>query len=329
MNDNENKLNNEEQTIDNPMEINSEKKKLHGYALVRVIMMCLFAALFIVFATITVIYKIRDAKAQNMTDSVMSGFNEITRPGTAPDNTDPILIPSVSTPESTPESTPGSTPESGSSELETPPAETPPPVDEEYQKYVAECIAEAKKMKEKYPDFIGFMVIDDGYRFKDFKRPILQSTDNQYYVEHLIDGTPNTTGEVFLDFRNESDILDNRNSVIYGHNMNDGSKFGQIKSYKYAETFYARNITIITPECVMTFKPFSYYQTEIKTPYTRIPFSSDEEFAEFCRSEQAKSKHPSNYQFTGQERIITLSTCYGTSLTERHCVHAVLVDIAK
>ena len=303
------------------------KRKVRGYALVRVIMMSVFALAFAVFVTITIAYKDRDIRAKNKTEQIMSGFNEITYNGTVPTNTDPIIIPSA-TPESTDpkvESTPDA--ESTPNVEMTTPEETEPPVDPEYQEYISKLIAEAKAMKEQYPDFVGIISINGDVI--DMKCPFFQGKNNQYYVNHLYDGSLNSTGEIFLDTRNNRELLKNKNNVLYGHNMNDGTKFGQIKFYKYSTVFYTHNIVITTPECVMTFKPFSYYQTHLYAEYIDVNFANKAEFASFCMSEQQKSKFESNYNFTGEECIITLSTCYGTSETERHCVHAVLVDISK
>lgn len=289
-------------------------KKLRGYALVRVIMMSVFAALFVVFMTISISFLIRNHKANESEQKVMGNFNQITNPGTVPNNDVPIVItPPASTPSD-------SVPEESTSDTE-------PPEDDAYMKYVAECIAEARELKSQYPDFVAIIVIEGDTI--NLKYPVLQSSDNQYYVEHLIDGTKNTTGEIFLDCRNSDEILDNRNSVIYGHNMNNGTKFGQLHKYKHNGAFYTHNVTIVTTEAVLTFKPFSFYKTDIYNLYTRVHFASDEAFADFCRAEQARSMFESDIEFTGKERIITLSTCYGTSKTERYCMHAVLVNVAK
>lgn len=319
----------------------TEKKKLRGYALVRVIMMWVFAGLFVIFITVSIMYMVRNHIAKESTDKVMSDFNEITNAGTAPEASEPVIIPPQTPPETLAPSasdtaappTTGDAP--GASEPETTPgtpgATTPPttaPIeDEAYKQYVAQCIAEAKKMKEQYPDFRAIIVIEGDTI--NLKYPVLQGEDNRYYVEHLIDGSYNSTGEIFLDYRNSPSILSNRNSVIYGHNMNDGSKFGQIHKFKHNNAFYTHNVTIITAEEVMVFKPFSFYRTNIYTPYATPNFETAEEFAEFCRSEQEKSMFESSFNFTGGERIITLSTCYGTSATERYCLHAVLVNITK
>ena len=293
-----------EEEINNPVEEGSAKKKLGGYALVRKIMMCLFGALFVVFLIISIMYLIRNHKAKLSNDSVMSGFNQITNQGTLPQDDLPIIV------------TPGESTDN-----------TEPPVDEAYMQYVAECIAEAKRMKEQYSDFRAIIVIEGDTI--SLKYPIFQSDNNNYYVEHLVDGSENTAGEIFLDYRNRGDILENRNSIIYGHNMNNGTKFGQLHKFKRNNAFYTHDIMIVTPEEVLIFKPFSFYKTDIYNPYTRFKFTDDADFAEFCRTEQEKSMFESNVEFCGKERIITLSTCYGTSKTERYCLHAVLVNITK
>ena len=310
----------------NEIQNNDIKKKKQGYALFRKIMMWLFAALFVVFMIISIMFLIRNHKANESTSKVMGDFNEITNPGTVPDNDKPIII----TPESTqnPETPSATVPEITTPDSATEaPAETETPDEDAYLKYVAECIAEAKRLKAEYPDFRAIIVIEGDTI--NLKYPILQSNDNKYYVDHLIDGSKNSTGEIFLDFRNDDALLNNRNSVIYGHNMNDGTKFGQIHKYKHNGAFYTHNVTVITDEAVLTFKPFSFYKTDIYNPYTTVDFENDAAFAEFCRSEQERSMFESNMEFTGGERIITLSTCYGTSLTERYCMHAVLINVAK
>jgi len=291
-------------------EMSPAKKKLRGYGLFRVIMMSVFATAFIVFATIWVFFMIRDRVADKATQAAMDGFNSIIYEGTLPQNTDPVTVPNDDG--------------DGSS---SPNGTTNSPDDQAYAKYVAECIDEAKAMKEKYPDFRGIIIIEGDVI--SLKYPILQADDNEYYVDHIIDGTPNTTGEIFMHCRNNENILNNMNSVLYGHNMNNGTKFGQLKNYKKNNAFYTHYITVVTTEAVLTFKPFSFYKTDIYNPYTTVNFSSAEAFAEFCSSEQERSMFKSNYSFTGQERIITLSTCYGTSATERYCLHAVLVNISK
>ena len=71
--------------------------------------------------------------------------------------------------------------------------------------------------------------------------PVVQGSDNDYYLRHLLDGTWNDNGSIFMDCANSADFSD-QNSLIYGHNMHDGSMFGQLVRYRN-EDFYKAHPT--------------------------------------------------------------------------------------
>lgn len=50
--------------------------------------------------------------------------------------------------------------------------------------------------------------------------PIGQAADNTYYLRHLLDGTYNRVGAIFMDYRNHSDLSDD-NTILYGHHFDD------------------------------------------------------------------------------------------------------------
>lgn len=64
-----------------------------------------------------------------------------------------------------------------------------------------------------------------------FNYPVVQGSDNAYYLYRLLDGTWNNNGSLFLDWRNSADFSD-RNSFIYGHHMQTGDMFGTLVRYK-------------------------------------------------------------------------------------------------
>ena len=61
--------------------------------------------------------------------------------------------------------------------------------------------------------------------------PVVQGSDNAYYLKHLADGTENRNGCPFLDVQNRPDFTDD-NSIIYGHHMQNGTMFADISWYE-------------------------------------------------------------------------------------------------
>ena len=78
--------------------------------------------------------------------------------------------------------------------------------------------------------------------------PVGPGRDNSYYLKHLYDGTAKKVGCLFIDYENAEDFSDN-NTIIYGHNMRDGSMFSTLVEYK-AQAYYDEHpeMYLVTPE---------------------------------------------------------------------------------
>ena len=57
--------------------------------------------------------------------------------------------------------------------------------------------------------------------------PVVKGSNNSFYLNHCFDKSYNSAGWIFADYRNKFDNTD-KNIVIYGHNMRDGSMFGSM-----------------------------------------------------------------------------------------------------
>ena len=75
--------------------------------------------------------------------------------------------------------------------------------------------------------------------------PVLQYTDNEYYLKHDIYGTYMITGWIFMDYRNDSTNL-SKNTIIYGHNTRSGYMFGDLKNALDSGWYTSPNNQIIT-----------------------------------------------------------------------------------
>ena len=78
--------------------------------------------------------------------------------------------------------------------------------------------------------------------------PVVQGTDNSYYLHHTFRKEYNIAGSIFLDARNASDFSDGKN-IIYGHNMRDGSMFHVLRKFQDLDFYQAnREIWLYLPD---------------------------------------------------------------------------------
>lgn len=160
-------------------------------------------------------------------------------------------------------------------------------------------------LKEINDDVVGWILIED----TKINYPIVQGTDNQRYINHMADGTWNPAGSIFMDYRNESDFSD-PNTVLYGHNMKNGSMFKGIMDYR-KQGFLEEHPTgvILTPEKNFRFEIVAGYVAQLSDPAWQLSFESDEEFDEWLQKTMARSIIGGSFELDPTDRVITLSTC--------------------
>ena len=158
--------------------------------------------------------------------------------------------------------------------------------------------------------------------------PVVQASDNDYYLDHNINKEKNANGWVFLDFRNDAMNLD-KNNIIYGHNMYySGVMFGTL--YKtYNKNWYTnpdnQMITYNTLYEDMEFQIFSIYKVPDTNDYLKVYFDGDNDFLEFIDMITERSIYDFNVPVNADDKIITLSTCSDNG-TKRLVIHAVLIN---
>ncbi|MCH5304082.1 MAG: class B sortase [Ruminococcus sp.] len=138
--------------------------------------------------------------------------------------------------------------------------------------------------------------------------PVAQCGDNDYYLNHLFNKQVNSSGCIFLDCRNNPDFSD-RNSVIYGHHMKNGSMFSAITKYK-EQAFYDKHpeFQLYTPTANYKVKIFAGYVADLKDEAWNTEFD-DVEFSEWIEKRIQKSLFKSKLKPSAEDRIVTLSTC--------------------
>lgn len=185
-----------------------------------------------------------------------------------------------------------------------------------------EAVVEFDKLKEINEDVIAWIAFDN----LDISYPVLYSGDNGYYLRRTFNGTNNTAGSIFMEAANEPDFSD-YHTILYGHNMKNGSMFGKLKNFKEQE-FYEENqyFTIYTQEAAYRFHIFSVQTVPVDDKIYTVGFGPDEEFKKFAIALQENSLYDTGVEVSGESKIVTLSTCtYSDKL--RFVVHGVCVEI--
>lgn len=124
------------------------------------------------------------------------------------------------------------------------------------------------------PDIVGWLKIEG----TSIDYPIVQTDDNETYLEIDFEGKKNASGAIFLDYESEPDFS-GRHNILYGHHMKNGSMFKDIIKYK-EETFFKehQDITIYTPEQEFHLRPFTVLYTDADGERRRTKFDTEEDF---------------------------------------------------
>lgn len=159
--------------------------------------------------------------------------------------------------------------------------------------------------------------------------PVVQHSDNEYYLNHSFNGSQNGAGWVFLDYRNATESLD-KNTIIYAHNRKDNSMFGSLKNILNSDWLEKKDnhvVKVSTQYENYLWQVFSVYRIPITSDYLQISFSKDDIFLEFANKIKKRSIHDFKTTVNANDKILTLSTCYNKK--ERVVMHAKLIKSQK
>ena len=181
-------------------------------------------------------------------------------------------------------------------------------------------------LKQINPDIYGWITINDS----EVDYPIVRGEDNVHYLDHAYTGEYMIVGSIFADYRTNDKIINNYNTVLYGHNMENGSMFHIVELMNEDEKLFDNSrITVYTPDGIYIYAPISVYETNAYDQYFRMRFKSTTEFTDFADAILEKSTHPRSAEFSEFDRILTLSTCTNEAYSGRYALHARLIDVEE
>lgn len=155
------------------------------------------------------------------------------------------------------------------------------------------------------PDVVGWITIDG----TQIDYPVLQAPDNETYLTHNFNHDESRAGSIYLDYRNDIESSD-RNTVIYGHRMKDGSMFQHLTKF-LDKDFLEEHKTFQYDTLYGSYEAeiFAVYNTLTTFDYIKTDFSGDEEFEQLLSDIEEESIHHTDVEVGKDDQIITLSTC--------------------
>lgn len=162
----------------------------------------------------------------------------------------------------------------------------------------------------------------------DISFPLLRSYDNEDYLYHAWDGSYSASGSIFLECKNNRNLLD-FNTIIYGHHMRNGTVFAPIMNYD-DEAYRDEHpyIYILTENGLRRYEVFSAYEADITSDTYRLYYPDEQAKLTALEHFTQSSVLEKGITPTKDDYILTLSTCTGTGIYDtRWVVQAVLTGI--
>ncbi len=177
-------------------------------------------------------------------------------------------------------------------------------------------------LSSKNSDTIAFIHI----RNTNVNYPVVQSTNNDYYLSHSFNKEKNNAGWIFMDYRNNIDYLSD-NTIIYGHARLDKTLFGSLKntlSKNWQKNKDNYVIWLSTPKENMLFQIFSIYTIQSEKYYITTDFIDDSSKKLWLSTMKERNIAPIDTPVDTNDKILTLSTCQNNH-GGRIVIHARLI----
>lgn len=171
------------------------------------------------------------------------------------------------------------------------------------------------------------LTINNDYKFwlsitnSNINYPVVQGTDNDFYLNHNFNKEKSISGTLFIDYDNN--IESDKNIVIYGHHMKNNTMFNNLNYFKNEDFFYNNEITIVKNGKEHKYEVFSVYVIPENEVSFHMNISNDNEYINYFNALSNKSFFNKDIDFNTSKKIITLVTCSYEYDAARTVVHAI------
>lgn len=151
--------------------------------------------------------------------------------------------------------------------------------------------------------------------------PLVHTSDNVYYLTHTFKRQENKSGAIFVETSNDADFSD-LHTLIYGHNMKDGSMFACLKNYA-KQTYYEAHpyLYVDLEDGTHCYQIFSCHEAAVDDISYTIGYAADDTYASFLNALCTSSAYNTGVSVGIDDSVITLSTCTNKG-ESRFVVHA-------
>lgn len=182
-------------------------------------------------------------------------------------------------------------------------------------------------LQENNPDIYAWITVPG----TEIDYPVLQSVTNNYYLTHTVEGAEELPGAIYTNQCNKKNFGDAL-TVVYGHNMKNGSYFAGLHNFEDAE-FFANNreIYIYTSDRKITYKIFAaskFSDVYIPDKYGVAFAASINNFVKDLKeygADEDENNFADDIEIDSDEftKVLVLSTCVSGQEENRYIVAAV------
>ena len=182
-----------------------------------------------------------------------------------------------------------------------------------------QLIMAARSLTGAFPDAIGWLIIPG----TNINYPLMQGSDNDYYLHHAYDGSHLSAGSIFLDFRCENQLMNGIN-VVYGHNMKNGSMFAGLTNFGDTAYFNLHRYGwLATSDKVYRLDFFSLAHVDCDDSF----YDGSHPVTEWISRVEQLSTICTGITYDDSDRFISLSTCTRATGDDRTVLTGRLVEI--
>lgn len=178
---------------------------------------------------------------------------------------------------------------------------------------------DVEALRQVNPEVLGWLWLPN----TQISYPLMQGTDNEYYLHNTWKNEPNELGAIFLDHRSAPDFSD-FNTLIYGHRMQSDAMFATLRFYaEQAHWESAPLVYVRAGDTVYTFTIFAAYEAPVTQPLYLPALTDAAQIDVVLQYAQEASVLDTGLTPGAEDHILTLVTCTGHGHASRWIVQAV------